>query len=169
MTPEELKYLDDRFNAQKELLEAKFTHVLAETRVLIGDTNSRLDEIVKQNDIRNHRIEKTEGEVIAVKEDIHDIKQGCEFIQKKKEEEKAEEKHAKIKRGEWQRWLTIVLISILGIYITWFYKKEQNKVPVELFFEKTDSTFHVPRMYFRDDKTGSLREVHIDYFDVKKD
>jgi hypothetical protein len=157
MTPEELKYLDDRFTSQKELIE-----------LLIGNTNIRLDDIIKQNEIRNHRIEKTEEDVIEVKENIHDIQKGCAFVQEKKAEERAADAHRKIKRGEWQRWLTIVLISMLGIYITWFYKRESNKVPVELFFEKTDSTLHVPRMYFRDEKTGSLREVHMDYFDINE-
>lgn len=150
-----MKYLDDRFNAQKELFEAKFTHVLAETRLLIGDTNERLDTIVKQNEIRNHRIENSENNLEDTNKKVNHIIDNCAYIQEGKK-----------KFIDWWKWSVLIVIMAMGLYFTWS-KRGANKVPVELFYQKTDSTLHVPRMYFRDEKTGALREVHMDYFNIE--
>ena len=147
MTSKEMiLYFDSKFEAQKELLETK-----------IGDTNKRLDVIIQQNDIRNHRID-------VLEEQTNNGNLKCQFIQESKENHKKEREKTLLRN----RWLVGTILVVSWLYMTWISYKPTKKIPVELFFQKTDSTMHVPRMYLRDDKTGALREISIDYFDIQK-
>lgn len=138
-------YFDTKFDAQEKLLKKE-----------IGNTNDRLDAIIKQNEIRNHRIETIEQETEVIDKKLSNGTLFCKMIQKQKED--------RIIRN---RWIMGIIVVLLCAYIGWFTKKSTEKIPIELFYQKTDSTFHVPRMYLRD-KSGGLREVHVDYLNIKK-
>jgi len=168
MKQEELmKYFDEKFDAQTEIFNGRATHIVAETRSLIDATNERLDTIVEQNRIRNSRIEKGEehigklekevnGKIVEVETKVNNIIGRCSMIQENK-----------ASRVISNRWFIGIALTLLTIFIMWTGRKisRDQKIPVELFFQKTDSTLHVPRMYLRSDD-GALREVHVDYFDI---
>lgn len=143
------EYLDTRFEDQQKNIDLQFKNI-----------NDKLDEISKQNTIRNGRIEKNELRVAEVDNQFGQFKLKCENVQEgKKTAEKNQEK-----RAVFNRWLVGIIVAILLAYAGWLTKKSTAKIPVELYYQPSDSTMRIPRMYIRDGKSGQLNEVHIDYF-----
>lgn len=97
------------------------------------------------------------GDMGNAKKDIIEIKTNCAAVQRGKDKSNA---------TFWK--ILTAIITISGIILAITVKKANNKMPIELFYQVSDSTLHVPRMYFRDEKTQDLKEVSIDYFNIKK-
>ena len=156
MTAKEIKYLDEKFESQRELFEAKLTHLSAKTELLIGDTNARLDTIVKQNEVRNGRLDKVED--LVREGDLM-----CKYIQDEKVKA-GRDKDNRIMNNRWFFGAVIAIVSISLMGINYFAKNKKEKYPVEFYFQKSDSTLYIPKIYFRNTPPDTLREVSIEYF-----
>lgn len=175
---EVIQYLEKRFDAQTELFTIKTTHLMAETRLLIDGTNDRLDTIVKQNEVRNHRIENNEMELKkvsdAVGEKEKDILGKITGVEKKVDARDLI--CTKVQEGKSNhvlnnRWVFMAAMALLGFLFTAlnFINRAQSapeKVPVELFYSKNDSVLYIPKIYFR--SGDSLREVSVQYYNISK-
>lgn len=149
MTNKELEgYIDKMTDSFKEL-NATFS----------GMINQRLDEIIRQNEIRNGRIEKNEDKMEVLDVAIAERSATCMIIQQTKERN--------VNRN---RWIIGTLLVIIGLVSGMFYTtQENNKVPIELIYQKTDSTYVIPNLYMRGQCDQKYFEVHKIYVDVNKE
>jgi hypothetical protein len=150
--------IDDKFKDQKELLEAKITYSDAKTELLIGDTHTKLDEIVEQNKVRNGKIEVLEKKV-------EERELFCGFTQgnKKTVIEKKREKLSNSFK------IVMALIGITGLVFT-VNKAWPSKPVKEIIMMKqiNDSTVVVsPATKIRAAEPYQIDTLSILYFDIK--
>jgi len=68
------------------------------------------------------------------------------------------------------RWVIGTLLVILGLLSGLFYKvKEEKKVPVQLIYKDTDSTYIFPDLYFRKPGNQTFTPIHQIFVDINHD
>ena len=162
MDIQELKPIIELMSAQEERLVKK------------------IDEVITTVKNQNSRIGKNEDSIIVVTEN-------CRFIQEEKgkaeiKKDKLEER--KISRDKWRVSTSLaaiaVLITVFGLWLNITYKKtqetlegienvKQGKVPIQLIFEDTDSTYKFPDLFMRKPGTQRFTPIHKLYFDIKEE
>lgn len=116
-----------------------------------GRLVKKIDEVIDKVEEQNHRIGKSEDAIIIASEN-------CRFIQ-----------NAKEKRTIRNRWIIGTLLVVIGLISGMAWKvKENTKVPVELIYQKTDSTYVMPNLYIRKKGNQKYFEVHKVYIDIDK-
>jgi len=117
-----------------------------------GRLVKKIDEVIDKVEEQNHRIGKSEDAIIIASEN-------CRFIQ-----------NAKEKRTIRNRWIIGTLLVVIGLISGMAWKvKENTKVPVELIYQKTDSTYVFPNLYFRSEGENKFKEIHQVFVDLKND
>ena len=119
----------------------------------------KINEVHDTIKVQNSRIGKSETRLNEVELDINTRTIYCERVQ--------DEKGRAVIRN---RWIIGTLLVILGLLSGMFYKvKENNEVPVELIYQKTDSTYIMPSLYMRRQGGQEYFEVHKIYIDIAKE
>lgn len=144
------------------------------TLMHVKTINFRLDELVDQGKIRNGRVEKNEDEIEETNKEIIKLKGlidngalHCKLIQEAKDRNEAK----KDKKAIRNRWIIGTIIAVVSLSSGWLLKVNFTKnrmIPVELIYEKTDSTMYVPRMYLRGNGDQRYWEVSNFYIDIIK-
>ena len=74
----------------------------------------------------------------------------------------------KAKANTRNKWIICTLLTLVGLLSGFFYKaQEHNKVPVELIYNKTDSTYIFPNLYFRSGRNNEFMEINEVYVEIK--
>lgn len=123
---------------------------------LMGEQEERivkkLDEAIKTIKEQNSRIGKCEDNILERNVFCSDVQI---------------EKERKIVQN---RWIIGTLLVSCGLLSGLFYKtKQHQEVPIELIYNKTDSTYAIPNMYFRRYGDNKYMEVNKFYIDIKED
>ena len=146
-----MKYIDNMIQDVKEL-----------NAVFAGHINRRLDEIIQQNKVRNGRLERCEEDMDNLRNIVCMGDEKCKFIQ--------EEKNKKMIKN---RYLITTIIAVTAFICTTALAivkiRQQDKVPIELIYDKTDSTYIFPNLYFRSNGDQGFKEIHEVYVDIDKE
>ena len=153
-----MKYIDNMIQDVKEL-----------NAVFAGNINRRLDEIIKQNEVRNGRLGKCEGRITAIELELSS-ENGEEQGTEKERARNAALRALTISKN---RYLITTIIAVTAFVCTTAIAivkiRQQDKVPIELIYDKTDSTYIFPNLYFRSNGDQGFKEIHEVYVDINKD
>lgn len=130
----------------------------------INDVKAEVKEVKDHVKSTNGKVAEHVKEINALKiadEEIKNIiERGdnyCRYVQDSKQ-----------KNTRRNKYIITTLIAIIGVLGGMFYKvKENNKTPIELIYQKTDSTYVFPRLYLRSQESQGFTEIHKLYIDFE--
>jgi hypothetical protein len=126
--------------------------------VLLTENSKDIVEIRDTLKAQNGRIGKDENELI-------EIKTNCIGIQR----EKLNHQKEIDKKTSRNRYIITTLIAVVAILSAVLIKTEKDtKVPIQLIYDKTDSTFVFPHLYIKRGNESPFTEVHKLFVDIKK-
>jgi hypothetical protein len=126
--------------------------------VLLTENSKDIVEIRDTLKAQNGRIGKDENELI-------EIKTNCIGIQR----EKLNHQKEIDKKTSRNRYIITTLIAVVAILSAVLIKTEKDtKVPIQLIYDKTDSTFVFPHLYIKRGNEAPFTEVHKLFVDIKK-
>jgi hypothetical protein len=132
---------------------------LTEIKIQLSEHTTILNESVKPDIaqirdtlvIQNGRIKKTEQGMIE--RAVY-----CSDIQLHKDK-------ATIRN----RYIITILVAFLGLISGFLYKSERNtKVPIEVIYQKDDSTYVFPHLFIKRGNESTFAEVNKLFVDIKK-
>ena len=136
-------------NINEKLMEIKDD--VREVKDHVKETNGKVAEHVKEI----HELKLVDNEIKSM---IDKGDNYCHYVQ-----------DSKTKNARRNKWIITTLIALLALLAGTFYKdRKDGMVPLELIYQKTDSTYMMPRMYIRGANDESYLEVHELYLDLKK-
>ncbi len=136
-------------NINEKLMEIKDD--VREVKDHVKETNGKVAEHVKEI----HELKLVDNEIKSM---IDKGDNYCHYVQ-----------DSKTRNARRNKWIITTLIALLALLSGTLYKNRQDKmVSLELIYQKTDSTFVIPRMYLRQEGTNGYSEVHELYIDIEE-
>ena len=143
------KYFEEKFNGLHTQLYSEFSAI-----------NENIINILTQVTKTNSRVTHVEKDIVALQDSGQEYKDEItNDIGKTKNK----------KMLVIYRWVITSLIAILAIVLSLLIHQDNKKIPIQLFYEKNDSTLVIPKIFVRDEDNGELKEVSKLYYEFTKE